>query len=666
MKKIVLTFVTVFSSLLAVAQNSKADKLFNNWDYYGAAQIYKKELETKPTQENYFKLGECYRKMSKYAEALKAYDKVKSMGSYKDPMFYLYYGWMLKTAERYDDAKAAFKEYSDLEPGDARGKMYLNSCDLVVNDHKGDLPITVKNVSSINSKDADFSPVIYKGGIVFTSDRKNEGHAKVDEWNGDHFLELYNADKSGSDTTFGKAAPLPDNINIKYHDGPACFSRNFDTMYFSRVDKTLKGKQKKTLGIERSKIYFSIIGNDGKWSVPKAFYLNSDSFSVAHPCLSHDGSRLYFASDMKNGFGGSDIYYCTRSGDGWGPPINAGPMINTSGTESYPALDSADNLYFSSDGFAGFGGLDICVSKLWNGQYTQAVPLKAPINSSEDDFGMVFLQDGKTGYFSSNRNGGKGSDDIYYFDMGDDKDLNSSIYVIGYKKPPPPPPVVVEPVKPPVVVKPEPVTPPDLRINFDVDKAVLRPDAIAKLNEIVAYLQKNTDQMVQVQGYTDISGQELYNQELSKMRANSAAQYIIGKGIDKNRIQMVGYGPHPLLLNEGVYDRVKEEVNRRVQFKWMNMDSPEAQAKPAQAQSPAQVFAPAGYAIQITATMKEMPDNSPDFKGVSGIYHIRYENGYYCYYYGFYNTSDAAAEGLKTLSAKGVNGTIVGLSNKIK
>src|SRR5580700_1111625 len=118
MKKIVLTFATVFSSLLAVAQNSKADKLFNNWDYYGAAQIYKKEVTTKPTQENYFKLGECYRKMSKYAEALKAYDKVKSMGSYKDPMFYLYYGWMLKTAERYDDAKAAFKEYSDLEPMD--------------------------------------------------------------------------------------------------------------------------------------------------------------------------------------------------------------------------------------------------------------------------------------------------------------------------------------------------------------------------------------------------------------------------------------------------------------------------------------------------------------------------------------------------------------------
>lgn len=663
MKKTLLTLVIMCSGLITYAQTEKADKLFNNWDYYGAAQLYQKETQNHPTADVYYELGECYRNMSKYPDALKAYDKVNSMGDFKNPVFYLHYGWMLKTSERYDDAKTAFQKYIDMEPGDPRGKMYLNSCDLVVNDHKGDLPITVKNVSSLNSPDADFSPVLYRGGVVFTSDRKNEGHGKIDEWNGDHYLELYSA--LGSDTSFGKATAMDDIINTRYHDGPACFSKNFDTMYFSRVDKTLKGKLKKTLGIERSKIYYATLDKSGKWSRVTAFFLNSDSFSVAHPCLSHDGSRIYFASDMKNGFGNSDIYYCTHDGAGWGPPVNAGPMINTAGTESYPALDSADNLYFSSDGFAGFGGLDICVSKLVNGQYTQAIPLKSPINSAADDFGMVFLQDGKTGYFSSNRTGGKGSDDIYYFNMGNDKDLDASIYVIGYKKPPPPPPVVVAPVKAPEVVKKaEPITPPDLRINFDVDKAVLRPDAIAKLNEIVAYLQKNTDQMVQLNGYTDISGQEEYNQILSSMRANAAAQYIESKGIAKSRIRTVGYGPHPAIFNEGVYDRVKEEVNRRVQFQWLNMDSPNS--APAPAPSAAPVFAPAGYSIQVTAVMTEMPDNSPQFKGVAGIYHIRYENGYFCYYYGFYATSAAASEGLKELSAKGVNGTIVGLSNKIK
>ncbi len=664
MKKTLLTLLTVSCSLIAIAQTDKADKLYNNWDYYHASQLYEKQTQTTPTADVYFKLGECYRNMSTYPEALKAYDKVNSMGEYKNPTFYLNYGWMLKTSERYDDAKAAFQKYKEMEPADPRGKMYLNSCDLVVEDHKGDLPILVKNVSSLNSADADFSPVVYKGSIVFTSDRKSEGHDKVDEWNGDHYLEIYSAEKTGTDTMFGKAIAMDNTINIKYHDGPACFSKNFDTMYFSRVDKTLKGTLKKTLGIERSKLYYAVMKN-GKWSNVTAFYLNSDSFSVAHPCLSHDGSRLYFASDMKNGFGNSDIYYCTRQGAGWGPPVNAGPMINTAGTESYPALDSADNLYFSSDGFAGFGGLDICVSKLVNGQYTQAIPLKAPLNSSADDFGMVFMRDGKTGYFSSNRTGGKGSDDIYYFDMGNDNDLVTSIYVIGYKKPPPPPPVVV--AQPPKVdtvkaVAPPPPPPLDLHINFDVDKATLRPDATAKLNEIVAYLQKNTGQMVQINGYTDISGQEEYNQMLSSQRANAAAQYIIGKGIDKNRVRTVGYGPHPPLLTEGVYDRVKEEVNRRVQFEMLPLDSPEAKA-PAPS---APIFAPAGYAIQITATMTEQPDNSPDFKGVSGVYHIRYENGYYCYYYGFYATSVAAADGLKELSSKGVNGTIVGLSNKLK
>lgn len=662
MKKTLLALIIVAgSSFIAVAQTEKADKLYNNWDYYGAAQLYQKQAQTTPTADVYFKLGECYRNMSNYPEALKAYDKVNAMGEYKNPMFYLYYGWMLKTSERYDDAKAAFQKYKEMEPADPRGKMYLNSCDLVVEDHKGDLPISVKNVSSLNTADADFCPVLYKGGIVFTSDRKNEGHAKVDEWNGAHFLELYSASSAGNDTSFGKATPLDNTINIQYHDGPASFSKNYDTIYFSRVDKTLKGSAKKTLGIERSKIYYAVM-KAGKWSNVTAFYLNSDSFSVAHPCLSHDGSRLYFASDMKNGFGNSDIYYCTRDGAGWGPPVNAGPMINTAGTENYPALDSADNLYFSSDGFAGFGGLDICVSKLINGQYTQAIPLKAPLNSAADDFGMAFLKDGKTGYFSSNRNGGKGSDDIYYFDMGDDKDLTTSIYVIGYKKAPPPPPVVVAPPKADTV-KVAPAPPPlDLHINFDVDKATLRADAVAKLNEIVAYLQKNTDQMVQINGYTDISGQEEYNQMLSNQRANAAAQYILSKGIEKNRVRTVGFGPHPPLLTEGIYDRVKEEVNRRVQFQWLPINSPEAKAPV----TTAAAFAPAGYAIQITATMTELQDNAPDFKGVSGIYHIRYENGYYCYYYGFYSTSVAAAEGLKELSSKGVNGTIVGLSNKIK
>jgi outer membrane protein OmpA-like peptidoglycan-associated protein len=250
--------------------------------------------------------------------------------------------------------------------------------------------------------------------------------------------------------------------------------------------------------------------------------------------------------------------------------------------------------------------------------------------------------------------------------MGDDKDLVTSAYVIGYKKPTPPPPVVIAPPPKTDTVKPVPPPPPspslDLHINFDVDKATLRPDAVAKLNEIVSYLQKNTNQMVQINGYTDISGQESYNQMLSNQRAAAAAQYIMGKGIDKNRVRTVGYGPHPPLLTEGIYDRVKEEVNRRVQFQWLPLNSPEAKTPV----TTTAVFAPAGYAIQITAVMTELQDNAPDFKGVSGIYHIRYENGYYCYYYGYYTTSVAAADGLKELSSKGVNGTIVGLSNKIK
>ena len=659
MKKTLLIVLTLISGIIASAQNDKADKLFANWDYYGAAQLYEKEVVTKPTQDNYYKLGECYHKMSNYSQELKAFDKVNSMGAYTKSVFYLNYGMALKTSERYDDAKVAFQKYIDMEPSDPRGVMYLNSCDVVVEDHKGDLPIDIQNLGSVNTADADFCPVIYKGGIVFTSDRLNAGHSKTDEWTGSHFLEVYSANKSGNDSTFGAAVALSDVINNRYHDGPACFSKNYDTIYFSRVDKTLKGKAKKDPGIERSKIYISVM-NKGKWSSATPFFLNSDNYSVAHPALSNSGNRLYFASDMPGGMGGSDIWYCDKNGSEWGQAVNAGPNVNTVGTDNYPSPDSTGNLYFSSDGYKGFGGLDICVAKLTNGSFEKAVPMKCPINSASDDFGITFLQNGKKGYFSSNRPGGKGSDDIYYFDLSNTKDKNlaSNVYVMGYKYVPPPPPVVVKVDSVKIAPPPPPPPPPDLHINFDVDKYTLRTDATAKLNEIVAYLQNHSNQMVQVNGFTDASGQEDYNKTLSDERANAAAQYILSKGIDKSRVRTVGFGPHQLVLTEQVYDRVKEEVNRRVQFQWMPVGSP--------ASTPAVSFTPAGYAIEITTSTTEMPNDSPEFNGLTGIYHIRYENGIFCYYYGFYATSAAAVLGLKDLSAKGLSaGMVVGMSNKI-
>jgi len=437
MKNIYILIIAVLFGTIAIAQTPKADQLFDSWEYYRAAKLYESEAAKHPSADVYFKLGECYRKMNWYKEEQAAYDKVNASGTYSDPEFYLNYGQVLKNNGKYDEAKVAFNKFSELMPTDPRGKFFSESIDIVTEDHKWDEPVTISNVATLNSKNADLSPVLYKDGVVFTTNRNTPGHDKIYGWTGANYLDLYYAKKDTNNINFVNVAPFDGkNINQKYHDGPACFSKNFDTIYITRVEKYLKGEDKKTLKIERNKIFTSTM-KDGNWTKEVPFYLNSDLYSVANPFLTPDGKRLYFVSDMQGGYGKTDIYYCNREGKGWGNPINMGPNINTFNTEKYPNMDADGNFYFSSDGYQGFGGMDICIALNKNGVFEKAIPMKYPFNSFTNDFGIVFLKDGKSGYFTSNRyEGGKGDDDIYYFDLKRDtvdKDLIIPIYTIGYR-----------------------------------------------------------------------------------------------------------------------------------------------------------------------------------------------------------------------------------------
>jgi len=437
MKNIYILVIAVLFSTIATAQTPKADRLFENWEYYSAAKLYEAEAAEHPSADVYFKLGECYRKMNWYKEEQVAYDKVNELGRYSNPEFYLNYGQVLKNNGNYAQAKVAFNKFSEFIPSDPRGKFFSESIDIVTEDHKWDEPVTISNVATLNSKNADLSPALYKNGIVFTTNRKTPGHDKIYGWTGANFLDLYYAKRNTDNIKFDQVAPFDGkNINQKYHDALASFSKNFDTIYISKVEKYLKGDDKKLLKIERNKIFISAIKN-GNWTKEVPFFLNSDLYSVASPFVTPDGKRLYFVSDMPGGYGKTDIYYCNREGKGWGNPINMGPNINTFNTEKYPNMDTDGNFYFSSDGYQGFGGMDICIALNKNGTFEKAIPMKYPFNSFTNDFGIVFLKDGKSGYFTSNRyEGGKGDDDIYYFDLkrdNVDKDLIIPIYTIGYR-----------------------------------------------------------------------------------------------------------------------------------------------------------------------------------------------------------------------------------------
>jgi outer membrane protein OmpA-like peptidoglycan-associated protein/tetratricopeptide (TPR) repeat protein len=572
MKTIITTAVAIFMCSVLFGQMRKADRLFEKWQYNEAAELYAKQAAKKPSPDVYYKLGMCYQKMFRFQDAVNAYDKVNAYGTYSNPDFYLNYGLVLKTNSRYTDAKQEFMKYDSIAPADPRGRFYASSCDSVLSDLQKPIGVTVTNVSSINTSDAAFSASLYKDGIVYASNRPGATGTKTFPWNGKSYLDLFYAKRDTSATSFGKSSPFPtDEVNKEYHDGPASFTKNYDTIYFNRVSRDLKGPEKRTIGVEHSKIYYSTL-KDGEWEEEKPFAFNNDSFGVFTPFVTNDGSRLYFASDMPGGMGQTDIYYCTKSGDSWSKPVNLGPSVNTFGREQFPSLDSAGNLYFASDGYKGYGGLDMCVSKFSGGSFQNAQVLKAPLNSPDNEYGIAFVKSGKSGYLSSARKDGQGDADIYYFDLDRDSipcDINTTIYVMGYdcvKKEP------LTEVHRDTTERTAEIRPSEMLLRpiyFDFDKSDIRSDAINAIDSVATVLKNHPDWTVVLSGHADSRGTNEYNLALSQRRANSALRYLSSKGIDRSRIQTKGYGETQLKNNctDGVpCSEAEHQQNRRVEF----------------------------------------------------------------------------------------------------
>lgn len=242
-----------------------------------------------------------------------------------------------------------------------------------------------------------------------TSTKKNKD---VYGWTGNPYLKLYQA--AVEEENISQITILPKTINNDYHNGPAVFTQEGNGIYFTRTD--FKGTKKgKNVSIGKKKIYYAAKA-DNNWSDAVLVPFNPDaSFSVQHPALSPDGSVIYFASDQPGGFGGVDIYASRKQSDGtWGAAINCGPNINTTEDEVFPVMKEDGQFYFASRGHVGMGGLDIFTSKGSYATFSAAENLKPPMNSTKDDFGILFKND-SAGYISSNREGGLGLDDIYQF-----------------------------------------------------------------------------------------------------------------------------------------------------------------------------------------------------------------------------------------------------------
>jgi len=400
----ILTMVIAFSSV-SFAQLKKANSYFKQEQFQNAIKYYSKVLKKDQTnKEATQNIAFSYRKLKDYDNAEVYFAKATEINP-SESSNYLYFGQSLKNNNKLREAKGQFEIFVSKNPNSLMGKLMVQSCGDIKNWELEEKAFEVSHLNNINTEYADFCPLVYENGIVFVSER---GIDLVNENNfgmsNQPYLSIFFAKE---DKQYGKAKNFSNKINSLYHDGPISISSDGKTIYFTRADKKEQVKNYRN----SLKIYSATLEGK-KWKNVTAFTHNNSDYSVAHPWISDDGNNLFFVSDMPGGMGGMDLYVSKKQGEEWGKPTNLGKGINTSENEVFPYFRKGV-LYFSSDGHSGYGGLDVYSVKEED-KWMNPENLKSPLNSSKDDFG-IFYKDDENGYFSSNREGGMGSDDIYSF-----------------------------------------------------------------------------------------------------------------------------------------------------------------------------------------------------------------------------------------------------------
>lgn len=408
---LLLAAVTIYSCG-SVVKFTDGKTAYEMKQYHEAIPFFKEDYKkTKVTRDKgnlAFLLGESYWRMADFSNASEwfkiAYESQINGAA-------LRYAQALKANEQYEDAIVVFKDAGS-EAGNVT--IYQNdiqSCKAAIQWKKDELAKRVKLTPlPLNTKYFEFSPTLVGDSLFFTTDRpKIDKKAEKYGWTGFGYSDIAKADKKGEDVSSYNA------LNTTYNDGSATFSRDGNEVVFVRC-----GSKDKNLKIEYCKLMHSIREN-GVWQEPSIIF--EGEFNYGSPLIAFEDRGLFFSSNMPDGFGGFDLYFCFKIPEGWSTPKNLGRGINTEGDEKFPFVDG-DTLYFSSDGHLGMGGLDVFKAIKINGQWKNAQNMKSPINSGADDHGFIITPAPanqpdilKTGILASNRNGGEGFDDIYAFEI---------------------------------------------------------------------------------------------------------------------------------------------------------------------------------------------------------------------------------------------------------
>lgn len=413
-----LICIIIFSSC---SSSKKAAKSFANGEYNVAIETYKKALKPNDPESN-FNLAEAYRLSNRISESAPYYSASLKSGI-ENEYVNIYYAKALKANENFIEATKVLDNFiakGEDEDIVALARREVENIEKITAVKAKENYYRVKNLAAINTSSAEYSPIYNQGYLYFTSNRNG---GKVFKGTGTPFTDIYKVKSKGANVDLNTLAPITNLINDPdVNEGSITMSKNGSSIIFA------KGNNGKFSGTNEVNLYFTRQRN-GKWSQPRYININGKDTWDSAPALSPDGTTLYFSSNREGGFGGIDIYSAKVNRRGrWVDVRNLGDKINTPGNDMFPSIGDDGNLYFSSDGHSGLGGLDVFVSKRDKG-VIYVENLGVPVNSNKDDFGF-FLFNPSRGFFTSNRKGGAGDDDIYTF-VNDDPNLKIVNYFLS-------------------------------------------------------------------------------------------------------------------------------------------------------------------------------------------------------------------------------------------
>lgn len=436
---LVILLIGLMSACEVTENIQDGQTAYNLKKYQLAAELLQKDFQKAELPDEKakiaFQIAESYEANNRYDKAAEWYYTANDLGYGSAAL--LDYAYMLKAQENYPEALKYFNQYLIEEPfRRPEITLEINACNEAINwmnrqldEYQRDTYVTP--LTTLNSTDGDFLAVLYqKDQLIFTSSRSEASGENTDSWTGDKYYDLFVAQRKGIQD-FGSPQKFEGPFNDAFNDGTPAFNSDFTEVFFTRCGTTDKKSD------DYCGLYVSTYQFESGWSEPQALPFFEDTMNIGTPCLSADGQTLFFAATHPDGYGGADIYMSKRTSEGWDAAVNVGQVINTKGNEVFPSFDAQGNFYFSSDRHPGMGGLDIFSATFKNGKFSNIKNLEYPINSGGDDFGLVQLDTKQfagsdtlaAGYFSSNRTGGKGDDDLYLY-VKTKKKLPPPVYVL--------------------------------------------------------------------------------------------------------------------------------------------------------------------------------------------------------------------------------------------